>query len=455
MTNQYLRNITADYITGTVSACEGIKDSLVLLNGPLGCRFYHGYASGQSIIKESELWNLRGELALENAMDDKLIRSQYFAGTPQIPGTNLRYEDNIFGTREQLHRALSDIFAERKYTVLTVIQTPGTSLLGEELAEELLKISRTYGTPCLFIESPHFSDNAYIGYDESTVKLLELLITGEWNCSVKKKRPAVNIFGFHSYEKYLEGDVNEVMRLLSLCGIDVNCVVGANCSLERFQSIPSADANIVFSPERCHETTRYLCEKFSIPVFDFGCVPVGFALTEKFVREISEFLHTDCAPALEDIERARARAFYYIARHMGAKGFPKDLRYAVEGEFSLLYAYVDYISGYLGIKPLCIHPLYIGCFDGAKKKLEYTLRQIHAEEALNYDISKVKDAIMLGSANTILAVTAYSQNIYGIETANPSSGYINVVPKTHLGCAGALFLLEQILNGVRLLNAWN
>ncbi len=80
MTDQYLRNITADYITGVVSACEGIKDSLVLINGPLGCKFYHGYAAGQSVIRPSELWNLRGDLRLKDAMPDRLLRSQYFAG---------------------------------------------------------------------------------------------------------------------------------------------------------------------------------------------------------------------------------------------------------------------------------------------------------------------------------------------------------------------------------------
>ena len=109
MTERYLRSITADYITGVVSACEGIHGSLVLLNGPLGCRFYHSYAFGKNLIRESELWGLRGELQLSDTMDDRLVRSQYFAGTPQIPGSNLRYEDYIFGTGEQLERALRDI----------------------------------------------------------------------------------------------------------------------------------------------------------------------------------------------------------------------------------------------------------------------------------------------------------------------------------------------------------
>ena len=133
MTETYLRNITADYITGVVSACEGIRDSLVLINGPLGCVVYHGYASSHAVVKSSELWRMRGALQLRDAMNDQLLRSQFFAGTPKNPGTNLRYEDFIFGTREQLRRALNDMFAERRYSLFTVIQAPGTSLLGEAL----------------------------------------------------------------------------------------------------------------------------------------------------------------------------------------------------------------------------------------------------------------------------------------------------------------------------------
>ena len=35
MTNRYLRSITADYITGVVSACEGIRDSVLSLKKQL------------------------------------------------------------------------------------------------------------------------------------------------------------------------------------------------------------------------------------------------------------------------------------------------------------------------------------------------------------------------------------------------------------------------------------
>ena len=74
---------------------------------------------------------------------------------------------------------------------------------------------------------------------------------------------------------------------------------------------------------------------------------------------------------------------------------------------------------------------------------------------LDKDISTVRDVMLFGSANTIAHVLSCSGNIYGVETAYPSSGYINVIPKTLAGCRGALYILEHVLNGLRLLKAWD
>ena len=125
----------------------------------------------------------------------------------------------------------------------------------------------------------------------------------------KKTGTTVNLFGFYTYQQNLEGDREEIRRLLSLCGITVNCIAGADCTLESFRKIPEADLNILCCPERCEKTGAYLKEVLKLPVYDAGGFPIGFDQTERFVKEISELLHTDCRPALEDIEKARARAF--------------------------------------------------------------------------------------------------------------------------------------------------
>ena len=95
MTNQYLRNSVADHITGAISACEGIRNNLVILNGPIGCKTYYTFSGVDSVVRRSDLWSLRGELQLEDAMDDHLLRSQYCVGSARTPATNLRYTDHV------------------------------------------------------------------------------------------------------------------------------------------------------------------------------------------------------------------------------------------------------------------------------------------------------------------------------------------------------------------------
>ena len=212
MTNHYLRNAVPDHIAGVISACEGIQNNLVLLNGPIGCKTYYTFSGVDSLIRRSNLWTLGDELRLEDAMDDRLLRSQFCIGSPRIPATNLRYSDYIFGTAEQLHRALNDLFSERSYDLFTVIQTPGTSLLGEALEPELDAISKEFGIPHLFIESPGLSENSMIGYDEATVRLMELLC--DKPCTNKKasKIPSINLFGFDAHEKFPEGKSVHIIR---------------------------------------------------------------------------------------------------------------------------------------------------------------------------------------------------------------------------------------------------
>ncbi len=462
MTDQYLRNTTADYITGAISACEGIKNSIVLINGPHGCKTYYGFGTGQSAINGQALLGLGGDLRLSNAMDDRLIRSQFFTGSPLIPATNLRYEDFIFGTSEQLGRALHDILAERKYSLISVIQAPGTSLLSEALEPEIKTAAENSDVPFLFIDEPGLSEDMFRGYDETVLALVRKFSVPDdakpesraERGNTSSGRPSVNVFGLYSRGIHVDGDLEEITRLLDLCGIDVNCAFGAYCSMDEIRRVSSADANIFLAPERCRQTKRYLEEKTGIPSFDPGCVPVGPDLTERFVRGISELLGTDCSAALKDIEETRARMFFHLARYVGNRGFDRTFRYATEGEPSLLFALVDYLTGYLGIAPEAVHVLYdqSGTSDSG---LESALKSAGYEDALLRDITGVKDVILLGNANTIAQVLASGGNVYGIETAYPTSGYINVIPKTFIGCRGALYLLEQILNARRLLKAWD
>ena len=472
MTDQYLRNTTADYITGAISALKGIKNSIVLVNGPVGCVTYYGFETGQSAVDPAKLWGQRGALHIKGSPEEELLRSQYYMGSSNVPSTNLRYEDFIFGTVDQLKRALNDISAGYDLSMFAVIQAPGTSLLSEVIEPELKAISEETHVPCVYVETPGLSENMLRGFDETIVKLLKALSEPglrdrRTKLHAEKERASVNIFGLGSRDYFVDGDLAELTRILDLCGIDVNCAPGAFPSVEELEGVCRADANIYLSPERCRKTAEYMRSISDMPSFTMGCMPIGPDLCESFVRGISAFLGTDYGKALEDIDKARSRIFYQVARRTGGRGFSGEFRFAAEGEASLLYALTDYLSGYLGIAPECLHVLYGSDENGRKNSSEKSeaceekgaLRELLSsfglEDALDRDITKVKDVVFFGNANTIAHILAYSGNVYGVEISSPGSGYINVIPKTLIGPTGALYILEQILNARRLLGAWD
>ena len=56
--------------------------------------------------------------------------------------------------------------------------------------------------------------------------------------------------------------------------------------------------------------------------------------------------------------------------------------------------------------------------------------------------------LVFSDANVIAALMLENKRFCGIEARLPGMGYTDLVPKTHLGVRGALFLIEQVLNGL-------
>ena len=91
---------------------------------------------------------------------------------------------------------------------------------------------------------------------------------------------------------------------------------------------------------------------------------------------------------------------------------------------------MDHLSGYLGIKPKVIHPLYLQCH--TENLIQEKLHELHCEDALEQDIASVNNVILLAGANTIVELNTYSDNIFGIETANPGTDISMSFPKLTL-----------------------
>ena len=104
MTNAGSRSITPDCTTGAIFAMEGIRNAVVLLNGPMGCRFYHSTTSRFLTIRP--LLRLPQEEGGEARPVDYNTLNNWFFRQERVPCTWLDGEDYVYGTREKVLEAL-------------------------------------------------------------------------------------------------------------------------------------------------------------------------------------------------------------------------------------------------------------------------------------------------------------------------------------------------------------
>jgi nitrogenase molybdenum-iron protein alpha/beta subunit len=421
-----------DSISGIIFAFEGIDRACVLLNGPTGCKYYHGAISD---AQRTRRWGF----------DPIDFPATLFFGQPRVPTTYLDSRDYVFGSREKLDEALAFLREHVDFDVLAVVNSPGAALIGDDLHTIVSRAlpDRRFVT----VQTPGFSSDLCHGFQVGIQALFDQLDLDWAEKPTGGRAPVVNLLGLSIYQRYHEGDFAELKRLLGLCGIEVNCALGQTCDLESIARVPAADANVVVHPEYGLETAGYLRERFGTPTVELAGAPIGFGATDEFVHAVCDAVGADPAPYDEASGRARARAYTFISKINSTSGLPKGVRYSVEGTCSEMRSYVRFLTEYLGMAPMALENIAPRSTCRADELRAY-LEGIGFEDALDEDIEKNCGELVFGSGATISRLKAEGLKFTGVETAQPSIGYVDVLPKTHLGLTGALMIVEQVLNGL-------
>ena len=408
MTERSLKSISPDGITGAIFALEGMKDTVVLLNGPMGCRFYHSTTS-QFLSIRPLLTLPAGEGGARMPVDYNYLNDWFFR-QERVPCTYLDGVDYVYGTADKVRDALTYIRDNVGLSLLAIVNSPGASLIGDELlpmARSLLGDRRV-----VMLESCGWSTSFEEGYSEASLALLKQAASPLPGLKRRPKR--VNLLGLSIWHRYAPGDAEELRRLLALCGLETGSVLCADCAPEELDRLGEAALNVVLYPELGLDAARYMEEAWGIPFYVCETPPVGFAASERLFTEICAILGADCAPLLEESGRARALAWYRINQVSVSYGKPRGVRFFVDTFPSLRAAYESFLTGYLGMEP-----------SGPRE----------AE-------------LVFADANVIAELMLQNRTFCGIEISLPGMGYVDLVPKTHLGVRGALFLTEQVLNGI-------
>ncbi|MDR1249442.1 MAG: nitrogenase component 1 [Treponema sp.] len=428
--NHYTENITPDSFTGAIFALEGIKDSCVALNGPTGCKFYH------SAISDSQY--------LRNISYNPLEFTEgYYFGQPRVPSTFLDGNDYVFGSGDKIASLLRSAM-KHNYALIAVINSPGAALIGDDLGRFLEE--EVKDIPCFSMENTGFSGGFGLGYQNAMIGALKAIGLAPPPSSKKK---TVNLLGLCIYQKYYDQNFLVIKNLLGLCGIEVIAAPGAGDAVAELRRMNEAALNVVVYPEYGRAIAEYLETAHGVPwLCPKEGPPIGFDAAAALARQICEALDADSGKALETIDRARARSYLYLARFSSLLGLPKGSLFSIKAEASTAYALTKWLCAYLGMIPAAISIL-PDSDQAFTKKLRDFLGDIHYREALEYAIIETPTHVLFADGNTIAELRLYGQHFCGIEIALPALGYLDITEKTLFGGQGALFLLEQILNGLR------
>lgn len=440
MTEDYLNNITPDSLSGLIFGFEGIRHALTILNGPTGCKFYN------SITVENQS-------ARKDDFDPLKFPEVWFFGQGRVPCTYLDKRDYVYGSDDKLSDAIKTTLARMKPEILCIVNSPGAALIGDDLERIAKKAVDQSGysagqqlpedrkdqsdkpyLPVITCQSPGYSKDVTDGYKTACFMVLDEFLgdadsTAEEDgnsldkaCSAagSDHAPTVNLIGLSIYQKYHTGDINEITRLLEACGVKVNTALLCECTTDEIRNVPKADLNIVVNTDWGLDIAKELKKRFGTPyVYSEYGYPVGFKAMEELITDVCSTLRESCSdfgavdpePTLEIIRRARAQAYIHIARMNSLIGLPKGVPYYVYAEPAMKRGYTSFLTDYLGMKETEDDP-----------------------------------EIILGDGNAIARAKAEGKKLSGIEISLPTIGYIDVIEKTHLGAAGGLLLIEQILN---------
>jgi len=416
-------DILPDAMTGAILAMEGIRDSLTILNGPTGCKYFHASISDSQYPRSDSI--------------DPLGRSgPFFFGQPRVPTTYLESDDYIFGSSAKVEQILAKLGGFNGLT--SIVNSPAASLLAEDL-NRLIKNDRT-----IFIESTGFSDTIYDGFQRAIIQLLERFSDRDVECGDTK---SVNLIGISIYHKHWQGNIEEICSLLSLMGIRVNSVISAGTAFRDMVDVRRAAANIVVHEEYGIDIARWLESELSMPYINPSSgSPLGFDSIESFILEVADSLGVDPSPALESVRKARKHCFRVISRYNSLSGLPKGATFAIHAEPSLALPLVHLLHDYLGMIPIRVS-LTTERDLLTRRNLEGHLRERGFKDSLTA-LEEAYPDVLFSDGNTISKHKLINPLVEGIEVSLPSHGFADVLPKAILGIRGTYILLEKVLNGI-------
>jgi len=287
---------TFDDIIYVLKAINSIKDSVVIVHGPVGCSSaqLHFFSQG-----ESSPWLV----------------------------TNLNQKDSIMGGDEKLRKAVLKAYKGYKPKVIFIVATPVVAINNDDIQAVVTEFKEELGIDIIPIYSDGFKSKSGItGYDLALHALVKYLITDENN---DEKLDFVNLISLYENKE----DLKELINILEKVGIKIN-LLPHFASIENIRNASKAKLSININKDYGDFIGKALSEKYNIPLLETS-LPIGIKGTSQWLTQIGELAGVK-KEVEEFIDKAVSELKPYIEKNQlkGVKVYvnlPTSLAFGIVG----------------------------------------------------------------------------------------------------------------------------
>ncbi len=395
-------------LAGASAFFAGLRDAVIVVNGPLWCYFF-----AMRQIEHSQ-----------STISHRMICTQ------------LDNDAIVFGAEEYLREALAPYAAEPP-PLLAIISSCAAGLIGDDI--EAIARGAGLSCPIAALDSSGLSGSFADGWDKAACAVLSAFLpeqrAGQAN--------AVNLIGVTSAYYNGENDAHELMRLLALAGYHVNVALGCDMSAADLSGLTQAALNIVVHDELGGGAARLLAETCGMP-----CIaplpPYGRAGTRKWLAEIERALPASRADAAEEeITRVTREDFLRINE---CKSLWGELRY----ETALIRAPRSAAWGLAqALRTEWADVFHLAV---AAEHVEAGVEEIADEVLGETDALRIQEllagmdgGLLLGSSNESAHIDPRTAEYFPV--AYPVQDFLQLTDNPFMGLRGARHIEERLWNG--------
>ena len=238
---------------------NGIRHVAPVIHGPVGCTY--GVANAYKVT------------------------SCEYRGVPLEPTscTALDETNVVYGGEGKLVEAIKEAEARYHPEIIAILSCCCSGIIGDDVETIAWEAEKEVNAKVIAIRSEGFGGDFRSGFEDAFKAIMDLMEPPK-----QKREKTINILGARvgpTYTEWLE-DLDEIMRLVSAIGVDINAVLCGGCTLEEIRRAREVELNASWCYDWGQKLGDLMQERYGIPYSRTG-QPYGLRATEEWIMGVA------------------------------------------------------------------------------------------------------------------------------------------------------------------------